>query len=150
MSYRERFSTYFAREVAERAARPLSDGVEIELKIGDERLTFTRNGGRNEVRDGAARDPQVVFSLTPKAADAILDDPAAEIGTIGVNIGKLIVSSDPGIKVGLQLKAGLMSLWNKGYFGVIGAGGAQFAGFLASKGLNGIGAIKEAVKKMKA
>ena len=53
-------------------------------------------------------------------------------------------------KVSVKFKAGFLTLFSKGYLGILTAGGSQFASFLASKGLNGMGAIKEALKKMKA
>lgn len=152
MSYLDRFTTYFARVVAEKAAAPLATSAEIEFQVGEpsappETFTFQRQGDKNALRPGPASDPQVIFTLTPKAAEAILGEPAEDIGTIGVGILKLIVSPDATRKVSLKLKAGFLTLWNKGYFGVITAGGATFAAFLASKGLNGIGAIKDALKK---
>ena len=36
--------------------------------------------------------------------------------------------------------------WGKGYFGIITAGGSEFATFLASRGLNGISGLKDALK----
>jgi hypothetical protein len=151
--YLERFSTYFAREVAEKAASPLAKSAEIEFRAGDpenpEIFTFHRQDGKNGVRPGPASDPQVVFTMTPQAAETILSDPASEIGAIGIGILKLVVSADPSRRVSVKLKAGFLTLWNKGYFGVITAGGAPFASFLASKGLSGLNAIKEALKHLR-
>jgi hypothetical protein len=148
-SFRERFSAYFERDVAQKAAKPLANGVEIQLEVSDEIFTFTKDGGKNLVRPGAAGEPQVVFTLTPQAAQEILDDPSDEIGHVGVHILKLIVSTDANKRVSFKLRTGFLGLFSKGYFGVVTAGGAQFAAFLASKGLNGIGAIKDALKKMR-
>lgn len=153
--YLESFRAYFDRPVAQDAARPLSNGIEIELRIressGSEQLvlTFTKESAKNIVKQGAARDPQVVFTLTPAAADTILADSGQDIGTIGVGIAKLIVSTDPERKVAVSLRTGFMNLFSKGYFGVIAAGGAHFAAYLASKGLSGMGAIKDTIQKMR-
>lgn len=149
-SYSDRFSSYFDREVARKAAKSLSDSAEMGIRVGDESFTFTKKDGRNTILAQPARDPQLVFTLTPGAADAILDDTADEIGKIGVHIAQMVMSQDPAKKVSVQFKAGFLSLFSKGYFGILTAGGGEFASFLASKGLNGMGAIKEALKKMKA
>jgi len=154
-SYAERFQEYFSRDVAEKAARSLSNGAEMEFRIeslsaAPEVFTFRRVSGRNSVVSGAASDPQVAFELTPGAAETILSSPAdSDIGAIGVGIARLILSKDPGQKVRFRLNGGLLSLLTKGYFGVVASGGSGFASFLASKGLGGIGAIKNAVKKLR-
>lgn len=145
----ERFSAYFDREVARKAAAPLSDGIEIEIQIEQELLTFTRTAGSNQVRAGGGLNPQLSFTLTPGAAETILSDPAEEIGAIGVSIARLIFSQDADKKVSLKFRAGFLSLWNKGYFGVLKAGGTEFSSYLASRGLNGLSAIKAALSKIR-
>ena len=151
----QRFRDYFDREIANRAAKSLADGVQIEIKIQGsdgsvvEQLLFTRKAGRNEIIQGPAPEPQIIFVLTPAAAEEILNDPADQIGTIGVNIVKLIASPDANRRVSVKLRTGFMTLFNKGYFGVLANGGQEFAAFLASKGLGGIGAIKDAIKNLR-
>jgi hypothetical protein len=149
LSFHERFSEYFDRSVAQKAAKPLSDGVEIEFRVAEETFTFTRETGCNKIKAGTAKDPQLLFALTPAAAEAILTDSSEDIGTIGVNILKLIVSQDDSRKVTIWFKAGFLTLFSRGYLGVLATGGSQFAAFLASRGLNGLGAIKAAINKMK-
>ena len=154
-AFSTRFNEYFSREVAQKAAKSLADGVEIEFRIREsdgtvkETFVFTKAGGQNVVRPTPAEDPQLLFNLTPFAAEAILTDPATEIGVIGVNIAKLAVSPDANKRVSIQFKSGFLGLFSKGYFGVLSAGGSQFGAFLASKGLNGMGAIKAVLKKFK-
>lgn len=148
--YADRFSQYFDREVAQKAAKSLSDGAEMQFHVADEVFTFTKVSGKNAIKPAAARDPQLIFTLTPGAADSILADTAEEIGQIGVNIAKMIATHDADKKVSVKFKAGFLSLFAKGYFGIVTAGGSQLASFLASKGLNGINGIKDALKKMKA
>ena len=148
--FAQRFSAYFDREVAKKAAKSLSDRSEIEFHVGSEIFTFTKEGGKNVIKPSPAGDAQLVFTLTPGAAEAILNDTSDDVGAIGVHIAKMVVQHDPDKKVSVKFKAGFLSLFSKGYFGVLTAGGGQFASFLASKGLNGMGAIKDALKKMKA
>lgn len=155
-TYTERFQAYFEREVSQKAAATLADGAEIEFQILEsgnepphETFTFTRTEKRNRIMGASAKDPQVVFRMTPKAAEGVLSDSSDDIGAIGVGIVKRVVSSDPADRIQIRIKAGFLTLFSKGYFGVITAGGGAFAAFLASRGLNGLGAIKAALKKAK-
>ena len=150
LDYASRFEKYFARAVAQKAAKSISDGAEMEFQVGPESFTFTKSGGQNTVKPGKARAPQLLFTLTPSAADSILEQGSDDIGAIGVHIAKMIASPENDLKVSIKFKAGFLSLFSNGYFGVLTSGGSQFASFLASKGLSGMGAIKDVLKKMKA
>ncbi|MGK5084234.1 hypothetical protein WDW37_13140 [Bdellovibrionota bacterium FG-1] len=156
MSFSQRFSEYFDREVACMAAKSIKDGAEIEFIIdndnpaGIETFTLTKVSGKNSILSQPARTPQLVFKVTPPAAQAILDYPSDEIGPIGVHIVRMIVKPEAGKKISVQFKAGFLGLFSHGYFGVLTAGGSQFASFLAAHGLNGMSAIKNVLKKMKA
>lgn len=155
IAFTDRFTTYFARQVAQSAAKTIADGAQIEFRVQtsdgnvQETFTFTRSGGSNQILAGSAKSAEIIFIMTPQAAEEILAETSDEIGVIGVNIVKLMVSPDANRKVAFQLKAGFLSLFAKGYFGVLTAGGSAFGGFLASRGLNGLNAIKSALKKMK-
>jgi hypothetical protein len=156
-SYYERFRDYFERDIAAKAAGPLANGVEIELSIAEHGadpepenvFTFTKSGGKNVLNPDPAADPQILFTMTPRAAETVLSDSATDIGHLGVGILKLIVSADANHRISIKLKTGFLTLFSKGYFGVVAAGGAQFASFLASRGLSGMSAIKDALKKMR-
>ena len=153
MSLTERFSSYFDREVAQQAAKSLVNGAEIEFRVSssgdspEEIFTFTKKAGKITIVPEASRNPEVVFTLTAQAAQEILDFPSDEIGPIGVQIAKLVVSPDGNRRVSIQIKAGFFTLFSKGYLGVITAGGSHFASFLATQGLNGIAAIKSILAK---
>jgi len=154
LNFTPRFSEYFNREVAQSAAKSIADGAEMLFQIAgsdgkvQESFTFTRSGGKNQIVATPAQSPHLVFTLTPSAAEQVLSDPSDEIGAIGINIMKLVTSPDANRRVSVKLKAGFITLFTQGYFGVITTGGGAFASFLASKGLNGMGAIKSALKKM--
>ena len=153
--FASRFDTYFKREVAQKAAKSLANGIEIQFDIQDssgtpvESFTFTKAGGQNQVKPEKPREPQMIFILTSDAAEEILNDPTDDLGAIGVNIAKRVVKPDANRKISFQFKVGFLSLFTKGYFGVLTSGGASFASFLASQGLNGIEGIKAILKKKK-
>lgn len=150
-----RFQEYFARPVAERAAHTLANGIEIEFQVVGsdgsqfETFTFGRENGKNVLKAGAAVKPGIVFSMTPLAADEILTQLHDEVSLAGVQILKLIFSSDTNRRVKVQPRGNFLNLWHQGYFGVLAEGGTEFAKYLASKGFEGMTAIKIALKKTK-
>ncbi|MGZ3710011.1 MAG: hypothetical protein ACXVBC_13910, partial [Bdellovibrionota bacterium] len=115
MSSTERLSAYLSRDVAVKAAKSLANGAEIEFRVEGEACTFTKEGGRNVVKPGPAGDPQLIFTMTAAALDAIEADPSEEIGEIGVHIARLVFSHDEKTKVSVQFKAGFLSFFSKGY-----------------------------------
>ena len=150
----QRFNEYFSRPVAERASASLANHVEVEFKITDsggellETFVFTREGGQNRVLSKSATDPDLVFTLTPSAAQKIIESTATEIGPIGVEIARLIVSPDANRRVSVKIKTGFFTLFSKGYLGVVTAGGKEFAQHLHTLGLTGPMALKALIKKL--
>ncbi|MGE0614499.1 MAG: hypothetical protein AB7P04_02575 [Bacteriovoracia bacterium] len=150
--FARQFSGYFERPVALRAAKSLSPDAVVEFKVDDESFFLTRKGGQNQIVEDLETSPDLTFTLTAGAAQAILDFESDDVGLTGVEIAKMIVSLEPGTppkKVWLKLNAGFFTLFRKGYLGVITAGGASFAQFLAARGLVGVTAIKQAIQKMR-
>ncbi len=153
--YFERFATYFSRPVAEHAAHTLANGAEMEIRISQsddaiiETFTFTRKDKKNALLPTPAKSPQMIFALTPDAAESILSNPSDDIGQIGVHILKLAFSTDAHQRVKFQFKAGFLTLFTKGYLGVMTTGGAAFSAALAEKGFNSLGAIKKVLQKMR-
>lgn len=151
-----RLEDYFSRPVALRAGEPLGKKAQIELAIQSHeastpmRYVFSREGNRNRIVPKTVNhQPDLTFGLSPQALDRILDDPSEDIGQIGVNIAKLIFSSNDDEKVSMQLHSGVLTLLKNGYFGVITSGGKSFSAFLAQRGFNGISAIRSAIGRLK-
>lgn len=152
--YQTRFESYFSKPVAEEAARSLSKGSEIEFQItsadsAKEIFTFQRQDKKNHIKAGPASSPQIRFILTCDAADQILEFKSDNVGEIGIHILKIFFSESPSDKkpMRFEIESGFLGLLSKGYLGVLAQGGAAFAGFLASKGLGGMSAIKAALAK---
>jgi len=157
----DRFSTYFGSDVASAAAKSIGNGAEIEFQIHRtgtepaETFTFTKKDGKNAVMPGPARDPQLVFTMNEPAAHGILEFQSDNVGEIGIHLAKMVIATKkPGAeatdrKLDLHFKAGFLTLFSKGYFGVLTSGGAQLASYLASHGLSGIGAFKAILSKRK-
>lgn len=156
----DQISQYFSRDVAEKAAAPLSERALISLKIYEADLgsgkptsiLFKRKNKKNSVLPAASESsskPDVTFSLTAQAWGDLVANPSEDVGEIGVAIAKLIFSRDPSRKVEAQLHIGLLNLLTKGYFGVLAAGGASLMGYLANHGFGSLSAIKERIKNLK-
>ena len=110
MTYQERFSTYFQRPVAVQATRSLSNSCGIEFRIAagethaEEVFHFTRQGGANRVVAGASPHPEIVFSMLPSAAEELLGDSSEDVGTVGINVIRQILSPEPAKKISISLK----------------------------------------------
>lgn len=154
INYTEKFSGYFSEPQSIQASKPLKDGSEMEFQVllvsGEtETFTFRKDKGCNHVFPDSAVAPQIIFKLTERAANQILERKTTDIGQIGINIAKLIITTNKDEKISIQLKAGFLELFNKGYFGVIKTGGSAFTTFMASRGLKGMNAIKTVLKKLR-
>ncbi len=154
ITFASRFSAYFQTDVAKAAAAPLSNGVEIELRVQApensgplEVFVFTRKLGQNTIEIRAASKPQIAFTLSPASAEKILDHHSDDIAEMGIFLLHLLTASDANERISFKMKAGFFTLFGLGYFGVIKLGGASFASVLASKGISGIHAIKALLKK---
>src|SRR5688572_4806757 len=108
----DRITAYFDRNVAQQAAKSLSDAAEVEIRITTpeekvlETVTFTKRNGKNTVLPNPAKDPQLVFTVTHQAIEDILADPSEDIGSIGVNIMKMMTKSDANRRVSMKITAG--------------------------------------------
>ncbi len=160
-NYTERFTAYFERDVAQKAAHSLSDGVRMGFHICEahsnstvlESFTFFREAGLNRViaapsPQGALLKSEIDFHLPKASAELLLKDSTEEIAQIGIAVVKLILTTDRERRISVRLGAGFITLLRKGYFGVLTSGGSELASFLARNGLSGMNGIKAALKKM--
>lgn len=140
-------------ELAKKAASSIRNGREIALNVksGDAQVgyTFTKESGNNVLREGESAHPDVVFILTEAAAKDLVTRKFDTVGQVGLHIFEKILSNDPNQKIQIRLKAGVLSLVTGGYFGVLTAGGADVAKFLATRGLGSMGKLKDAISKLR-
>ncbi len=153
--FTDKFRDFFKRSVVQTATKSLVDGVEIEIQIkefGDkprEIFCLRRENKLNITRSGPGDNPQIIMKLTPQAAVELLANPSENVGEIGVQCAMFLASPNLQRKLDLEFKAGFLALLSKGFVGVVLAGGKTFAAHLASKGLDGVGAIKALLAKFK-
>lgn len=77
----------------------------------------------------------------------LADQPDVGIASFGIAIFERIFAKEEAEKIRFRVDAGFLTLWSKGYFSVLKAGGPEVASYLARFGLNGLSAIKEVLKK---
>ena len=101
------------------------------------------------LRDGEPKSPDVVFIMPVAAARDLTSKKFDTVGQVGLHIFEKILSNDPTQRIQIRLKSGVLSLVTGGYFGVLTAGGAEVAKFLATKGFGSMGKLKDAISKLK-
>lgn len=140
-------------ELARKAADSIRNGREIALVIQSpdraQSYTFTKEGGRNVLRDGAPAHPDLTFTLPEAAMRDLVTRKFENVGQVGLHIFEKILSNDPQWKIRVKLEIGVLSLITGGYLGVLAAGGGEVAKFLASRGLGSMGKIKDAISKLR-
>ncbi|MBI3544516.1 MAG: hypothetical protein HY075_14690 [Deltaproteobacteria bacterium] len=139
--------------LAQKAADSIRNGREIGLEItapsGSTHYTFTKESGRNVLREGKSSSPDVAFVIPDAAARDLVTRNFETVGQVGLHIFEKILSNDPSQKIQIRLRTGVLSLVTGGYFGVLTAGGSEVARFMATKGLGSMGKLKDAISKLK-
>lgn len=140
-------------ELAKRAADSIRNGREIAIVIRSSNqsasYTFTKESGRNVLRDAPAAHADLTFTIPEESARELVTAKFESVGQVGLHIFNKMLSNDPNQKITAKLHAGMLSLVAGGYLGVLTAGGSEVAKFLATKGLGNVGKIKDALSKMK-
>lgn len=143
-------SNFFSRDVCQRATKPLRDGIEIAVHLaGTEAVTLAKRNGRTVIEPQAPKKPDMTFQIPERALHEATATTTEDIGEIGVAILKLMAHADPQMRITAKVHIGLFDLLRNGYLGVLPLGGATVTKFLASKGLGGVGKIKEAITRLR-
>jgi len=141
---------FFERDVCRRATAPLGNGVEISIVVeGDDPLTLRKKNGKISLTPGTSEKPQMTFSVPRKALEELVGNPTEDIGEIGVAILKLMAASEPQRRLGAKVHIGVFDLLRYGYLSVLPLGGPSVMKFLSTKGLGGMGKIKDAISRMR-
>jgi hypothetical protein len=145
-----KLKAFFDRDVAQRATKPLREGVELAIYInGAGPYTISRHAGRTSVINTPPAKPDMSFWLASEGVDRLSSLTTDDIGEIGIEICKLMMSPDPNLKIKAKVHIGTFDLLRNGYLGVLPLGGASLMKFLASNGFSGIGKVKDAISKMR-
>lgn len=139
--------------LAEKAAAHLSERAIIALHIEGDEFFFKRSKGKNTLTKGASSAPDVNFWVpleTLRYLLSVATRPDVGIATLGVAIIEQILQSDSGRKIKFRLNVGFLTLWGKGYFSVLKAGGPEVASHLSRWGFGSLAKIKEVMQKIRA
>lgn len=135
------------------AADSIRDGRKIKITITSSEpacvFTFTKEKGKNVLKEEDPSDCDISFVIPTKAAEEITSTKFDSVGQVGLRIFEKILSHDAEQKIHVKIHAGILSLVTGGYLGVLTSGGAEVTKFLASKGLGNMGKIKDAISRMK-
>ncbi len=143
------------RPISLRAAGPLKNGTVFQMLITGEESTpyhVIREKKQTFLRDSPPpKDPEITFTISPKAVGALAGFQSANIGEFGVKFFSLMVSDDPDVTLKVDLHVGVIGLTRMGVFKILLLGGPDVMSFLARKGFGSMskimGAVKDMVKK---
>jgi hypothetical protein len=80
---------------------------------------------------------------------ALSEMPGTGMGTMGVAIFEYLLHKDPGKKIKFRVNASFLSLWSKGYFSVLKAGGPEVASYLGRIGFGSLSKIKDTLRHLR-
>ncbi|MEW6058211.1 MAG: hypothetical protein AB1540_16535 [Bdellovibrionota bacterium] len=139
--------------LAQQAAQSIKNGREIQLVITtdgkESSYVFSREKNTNTLREGKPQNPDLTFFLPKPVAEELVAKKFNTVGQVGLHIFEKMLCNDPNQKVRAKLHVGILSLMTGGYLGVLTAGGADVAKFLATRGLGNMGKLKDAISKMR-
>ena len=147
---------FFTSALSERAGAYLHERARIGFTVaharGHEAYVFYRRAGRNvfERCDDPAADVHfLVPRRTMRQLLAAGADPAAGIGSMGVLVIEHLFHFDPARKIRFRVATGYLSLWTRGYFSILKAGGPEVASYLARWGYGSLASLKELLHRLR-
>jgi hypothetical protein len=142
--------SFFQKKVCEEGLKPLSPKAKIAIFVADKGpLVLSRGKENNSLTEEAANDVQFTFWVPEKTVPLLTQIETDDVATLGIELIKLLVHSDPESRMKVKVHCGLIELYSKGYFGVLTKGGPSVMKFLATQGLTSLGRVKDALNKMK-
>ncbi|MCB0331723.1 MAG: hypothetical protein KDD70_18765 [Bdellovibrionales bacterium] len=150
--FEQRLNAFLSSPLASKASRGMSDRISIALHLENETFFFHKKKGINTLSRVEESRPDVHFWVPKNTARHLLalgELPGTGIGTIGVAIFERIFTADESIKIKFRVDAGFLSLWGKGYFSVLKAGGPEVASYLARFGFDSLSRVREVLKSIR-
>lgn len=140
----EKLVAYFERPVAQQATAPLKNGVELAIILDDNiEGTLTKTDGTFKLTQGKPAKPDMTFLISSLGVEELVRTQSDDIADTGISIARLMVHSDPKLRLKAKVHIGGFTLLTHGYLGVIPLGGKRLMQFLAEKGVGSIGKIKD-------
>lgn len=145
----ELLQTFFSSAIAIEGMSPIKNGVSIAIYVDEKGpVSLSREKDKPRILLEQNSKPDLTFWITEAGLKHLNSKPWTSVGEIGIEILKLMAGPDP-MKLKAKVHIGPFDLFRNGYLGVIALGGPTFLSFLASKGLTGIGKIKNAINQFR-
>src|SRR5512133_2333560 len=122
-------------EVARKATKPLDAGALVGLQLDGGVAHFTMSGGKPQVLDGPAPNPDFTLTLPDAAVGRITSLKSDDVGEFGIEFFKLVLEKDPTLKAGARVNASTGQLLSHGYLGVLALGGMKVTWWLLKNGV---------------
>lgn len=151
-SLEQELQEFFSCTLAEKAAAGLNEKAVVALYVDGVPIYFARRSGTNRLHKKAPAEPDVHFWLrlsTTRQLMELAKKPKTNMAHMGIAVFDAILSRDEERKIRFRVDSGFLSLWSKGYFSVLKAGGPEVASYMARLGLNSAAQIKVLLKKMR-
>lgn len=130
----------------QQAAKSLSRGVEIGVSInGKLDCAFFHQGGEAKFEIRPAKNPDVIFGLTPAAVDILANHKSLSLGDLGVEVLKQYVAGE----IKIRVPGSFIGIMKNGYLNIIKEAGAPFLKYLATHGVSSLSKIPEIIKKLR-
>jgi len=146
---------FFDLPLAQEAARPLSDRALVALHVEGDKFFFRREKGGNtllKTEEVAGEKVDLQFWVPAAALERLLDlgkQKETGMAKMGMSVIETIITNDESRKIKFRLDVGFLTLWSKGYFSILKAGGPELSRFLAKLGFDSISKIKDLVKQLR-
>jgi SCP-2 sterol transfer family len=132
----EALKTFFeTSEVARKATKPLDDAAVVGLQLDGGDAHFTVKGGRAQVAEGKAADPDFTLTLPDAAVQRITSMKSDDVGEFGIEFFKLVLEKEPTLKARVHVDAPTSRLLSHGYLGVLAQGGLKVSWWLLKNGV---------------
>jgi len=102
--------------------------------------------GRARLEPGPAADPDLVFLFTPAAVGRLAGVDGAT-GDFAVELFRLLAETRPHLRVRLRVAASFARLVQRGYLGLLAAGGWGVLAFGATRGVRTIAQLRRLVEE---
>lgn len=109
---------------------------------------LARHEGRARLAPGPAADPDLVFLFTPVAVSRLAGVDGA-IGDFAVELFRLLSETHPDLRVRLRVAASFTRLVQRGYLGLLAAGGWSVLAFGATRGVRTLAQLRSLVEQVR-
>jgi hypothetical protein len=120
---------------ARKATSPLHRDARVGIELSTGPAHFTMQTGGAQVNDGPAESPDFTLTLPDGAVKHITAIESDDVGEVGVEFFKLVLSREPDTKVRVHIHSSTARLLSNGYLGVLAVGGAKVGWWLLKNGI---------------